>query len=228
MSDSLANTLALGLDDLLDEIAAAWEIDRDYRVAVQLAATHPEHADEIYAFLDRLVDTATAPTPSTEAREHIARELRAAIAEDHAPAEPAGTPASHSAAIYNAPPQAGAESAEPLIDYAVEATGLRPSQIAERLDMSVSFLDDVNTYPDAVPLPVRAQIVDLAEARLELDRARSQQSLNVDPRRRMAACRHTEYHDASVSFAEILSRSGMSDDQLRRWSNTSPTGSEAR
>lgn len=221
MSDSPASALSLELDELLDEVAAAWELDRDYRVAVHLAATNPDHADEIYAFLDRLVDTATAPTPLSDARAETAQALRDAITEVHQELEtPAGRDPlpTESSSSGGQVPLAESAVVEPLIDYAVEMTGLRPSQIADCLGVSVSFLDDVNTYPDVVPLPVRAQIVDLAEARLELDRRRSEQSLHFDPRQRMAACRRSEYLDALPTFDDILERSGMKGDQLRAWS----------
>lgn len=223
MSDSPASALSLELQELLDEVAAAWELDRDYRVAVHLAATHPDAADEIYAFLDRLVDTDTAPTPSTGEREEIARAMREAIDEHVGGCDDAATASRHAT-----PDLAGQVCSdpdavtEPLIDYAVEATGMRPSQVADCLGVSVSFLDDVNTYHDIVPSPVRARIVDLAEARLRLDRKRTEASLHVDPRLRMAACRDAEYGDEPRTFDDILKRSGMSPEQLRLWLHSGP------
>lgn len=209
MSESPANALAYELDELLDEVAAAWELDRDYRVAVHLAATYPDAADEIYALLESLVDSETAPTPATEDQEGTARELRAVI--ENRPALPSIQQ------LQPALPPTLPDDDEPLIDYAVETTGLRPSEIADALGVTASFLDDVNTHPEAVPAPARAKIVDLAEARLALDRNRVERALASDPRERMAACRHGAFTTSDVTYSDIVARSGMTEEQKREW-----------
>lgn len=207
MSDSPASLLDCELQELLDEVAAAWEIDRDYRVAVHLAAEFPDAADEIYALLDSLVHTAIAPTPPAEEREATARALRAMIENGPESTEDPISPAA----------QPLPTSDEPLIDYAVEVTGLRPSQVADSLGVTASFLDDVNTHPESVPPFILDKIIDLAEARLSLDRDHVEQALSVNPRRRMAACRFEPYTPADVTYEQILARSGMSQKQRQEW-----------
>lgn len=106
----------------------------------------------------------------------------------------------------------------PLLGELREQTGMRASQIAEAMGVTVPFLSAVARYPKAVPGPWRDELVTRAERKLP--------GVKVGPLRRslehpfqadMAANRDTPYAAEEVDYENILAQSGLTDDQKQFW-----------
>lgn len=106
----------------------------------------------------------------------------------------------------------------PLLGELREQTGMRASQIAEAMDVTVPFLSAVARYPKAVPAPWRDELVTRAQRKLP--------GVKADPLRRsiehpfqaeMAANRDMPYATEEVDYENILSQSGLTDDQKQFW-----------
>ncbi|MDQ3816273.1 MAG: hypothetical protein M3362_01115 [Acidobacteriota bacterium] len=106
----------------------------------------------------------------------------------------------------------------PLLGELREQTGMRASQIAEAMGVTVPFLSAVARYPKAVPGPWHDELVARAERKLP--------GVKVGPLRRslehpfqaeMAANRDTAYAAEEVDYENILDQSGLTDEQKQFW-----------
>lgn len=106
----------------------------------------------------------------------------------------------------------------PLLGELREQTGMRASQIAEAMGVTVPLLSAVARYPKAVPGPWLDELVTRAEQKLP--------GVKVGPLRRslehpfqaeMAANRDTSYAAEEVDYENILSQSGLTDEQKQFW-----------
>lgn len=219
---STRKTKELSLETLLEQVAAAWEMNRDYEVVQDLAEDYPEHKDQLYDFLDLLVEAELIGPPSEEEIRQIKRTVRERLKErgielpdDEDEAEESDDPPPRLPLVPN--PAIPGEATS-FLDYAVLESGKPPSEVEKVLEVDASFLDDVNTYPNIVPLPVREDIIHRAVAALGLDEEHSRYMLTeVDPRYSMAASRDEAYDEETPTFEEIVDRSLMSDEQKAYW-----------
>lgn len=218
-------TEKLSLEALLEQVAIAWEMHRDYEIVQELTDAYEleeAYEEELYDFLDKLVEAELIGPPP----EHEVRQIKHAVRERLKEQGVELPDKQKEAEESNDPPPLSAlandtliiEEATSFLDYAVLASGKTPSEIEELLGVDASFLDDINTYPNIVPLFVREDIIESAVAKLGLDEDRARYMLlEVDPRCGMAASRSEAFDDETPTFEEVVDRSLMTDEQKAYW-----------
>lgn len=106
----------------------------------------------------------------------------------------------------------------PLLGELREQTGMRASQIAEEMGVTVPFLSAVARYHKAVPDPWRDELITRAERKLPGVKAVPlRRSLEHPFQSEMAAKRDAPYETDEVDFENLLAQSGLSEEQKQFW-----------
>ncbi|HEY4303505.1 MAG TPA: hypothetical protein VGM82_03515 [Gemmatimonadaceae bacterium] len=91
-------------------------------------------------------------------------------------------------------------------------------EIAASMDITPDFLVDLSDHGRAVTLEARRELVRRASVGRAIDEAEAVASFDVVTLRR-AASRDTEFHESNETFADLVTRSSLSAEQKRFWSN---------
>ena len=78
---STRKTEKFSLEALLEQVAIAWEMHHDYEIVQELAEAYEEYEDELYDFLDLLVEAELIGPPSEKEARQIKRAVRERLKE---------------------------------------------------------------------------------------------------------------------------------------------------
>lgn len=98
-----------------------------------------------------------------------------------------------------------------------ELTGLPATQIAQHMNVPVTFLADLGRHSKVVPISWRRELDARAERKLGTARGVVTNTLEHPYQAQMAASRDTEYEAEEVTPEKILDRSGMDKETKRYW-----------
>ena len=98
------------------------------------------------------------------------------------------------------------------------ATGLKATEIAEKMGVSVTFLSDLSSYPNVIPFGARKEAAKRAAVSFpgvaERDALDSFGYVSYQP---VAAFRDDPFPEGEVDFEKIVRRSDMSKEQKQYW-----------
>lgn len=209
------------LNRLLERIEAAWKADRSDSAVDELAADHPAYAAELYEYLHFLVVEEFGPGPSDEEREDLSRRMRQWLdAEALTLIHTSLTGPSDEGSQGNAGDPGPSASSDYLsfCDMLRKVTKLRPSRFAEALNADLSFIDDIDCYPDRVPRRAKAKIIELSSSRFGLNPDLAWQTLGGAVYSK-AARRDDDYDRPPPTYREMIEHSRMSAEQKLFWSS---------
>lgn len=107
---------------------------------------------------------------------------------------------------------------QPLISLLRQCTQMKASAIAERMEISVTFLSDLSTHPNVIPFRPRAVFAELAEERLPgVRRQEVLYSFEYNSLQPVAAFRDTSFREEKINYEKIVRRSDMSEERKRYW-----------
>lgn len=209
------------LGQLLERIEAAWKAGRSDSVVDELAARHPAYAAELYDYLHFLVVEEFGTGPSEQEREDLSRRMRTWLDSEaprliHASLTGPSDDGSPSDA-GDSGPSAPSEYLS-FCDMLRKVTRLRPSRFAEALNADLSFIDDIDCYPDRVPQRAKAKIIELSSSRLGLDPDLATRTLSRVVYSK-AAKRDDDYDRPPPTYREMIEHSRMSPEQKQFWSS---------
>ena len=188
------------LASLLAEIETAWEERGDDQLVERLAAAHPEHADDLYAFLEAITDDDELP-PGVGAV--AVRNTLTWLSEEHEP--PAGDPSP-------AGGSGGSPGSQPqnLMGLLCAESGRNPSEVASAIeDAPLELITAFATYPRLVPDAARDEFASRSERSLGVDRAMVRRKFDNDADLPMAASRHGAYGAPPSTYEELLKQAGV-------------------
>jgi hypothetical protein len=226
-------------EDLLAEVEAAWIGRRDATVVDQLAALHPEYAEDLYEFFADLFfaerrDEIPAEVENQlgeslehwfeEKGQHIAREA-AEAARSANPTTPPAVPTAQEAVEPADPAPAATEgareSARPYLVLVEDRTGLETAEIAEKLgdDCTAELLLFTQRYPELYPPPVRREFASRTQRLFGIPAEQVLQSFEYQPELRIAASRSKGYSSPPATWEDLLLRVGLTPEKQRSWAD---------
>ena len=192
------------LSELCAEIERAWTDRRDFSLVGRYAASHPELAEELYDFFSVLVPSYRNDAIPEDVARDAARQTRDFLERDG----------------FERAAEAARQTREPwpFIKFLRERSQAEPKEIARRIGrVSWEFLVMVSRHPPLVPKSVASELVSRVAAAwkipLEECRARFEASGPV-PR---AASRKQPYLPGPATFAELLERSSLGEEDRSYW-----------
>jgi hypothetical protein len=183
------------LTSLCAQIEEAWLNDRNSNLAERLAVDYPEHADELFAFLElllfadldgeALLETTQIRADAEQSKDWLEREgydLAASIAKAEndkrwsstiTPAPVLALNASntlgenneHLISVSSTPRGGGILTNTTFLIAMKKETGKRGTEVANLLGVTYPFLLEASRYPTILPRRAKCELVDLAEQR---------------------------------------------------------------
>jgi hypothetical protein len=99
-----------------------------------------------------------------------------------------------------------------------QRTQMKASAIAERLEITVTFLSDLSSHSNVIPFRPRATFAELAEERLPgVKRREVLGSFEYNLSQPVAAFRDSPFREEKIDYEKIVRRSDMSEEQQRYW-----------
>lgn len=164
--------------------------DEDPMAVHRLARAHPELAKELYDFFAFMIETHEASIGRRGAQSGV-----------------------QSGAISLAP--SPATRPKPFLAL-LRATGQSVRAIAASMEITPDFLVDLSDHGSVLPLKARHELARRASMVRAIDDAEAVASFDVVTTKR-AASRDTAYPVSTLTFAELVNRSGLSAEQKRFW-----------
>jgi len=196
------------LSRLLAEIEAAWEERGDASLVERLAAEHPEHAEELFAFMDAILEE-DADLPAGAGAAAVTNTL-AWLAEEHRPPA-AGEPPERPNKGAGNPPQ-------DLMGFLVAESGKGPAEVAEALeDTPIELLAAFAQYPRLVKPPARRALAERVERGLGIDRRRVTAKLEEPSDFARAASRRGGYGAEPESYEDLLNIADLKGARRALW-----------
>jgi hypothetical protein len=218
------------LDDLFEEVEAAWTGRRDGSIVDRLAADHPRFSAELYEFFADLVlgegEEGILDVPKGVQRwsvqEWLTREGHQIGREAAAAARGGTTPPDAPPALPLLPAAGGSGSApaQSFFTLLEDRTDLEGEDIAEQLgpNVTVELLLATGQQPELFPKTVREELARRAEQVFGTSAALSLASFDYVPVLHLrAASRGKSFGAAPTSFRELLRRCGLSPEQQMYW-----------
>jgi hypothetical protein len=211
------------LFDLMEEIERAWTARRDTSVVHELAATHPDMAEDLYLFF---ADVAGAPEGLGDKPERlglIAQRIKEWVeSEGFALA----------AAARSSPTETTEESDWPLAQRAAPAPKVRSflgllkestregtEELAAALDITQDFLADLSAHASVLSNKARLELAKRAHQARGIDERLLLLSLEPTSTSSLqrAASRDKAYTRTSLTYEELVTRSQLDPEQKRFW-----------
>ncbi|HEX8361390.1 MAG TPA: hypothetical protein VF613_14850 [Longimicrobium sp.] len=202
------------LADLLAEIETAWEERGDDQVAERLAAAHPEHADDLYAFFEAITTDDGELPPGVGAA--AVRNTLAWLREEHEPPVGDPPPAGGTGGAPGAPPRN-------LMGLLCDESGKDPGTVASAIeDAPLELITAFATYPRLVPDAARDEFASRSARALRIDEARVRRKFDDDAQLPMAASRHGAYAAPPSTYEELLRQFGVPARVRKLWIRFNP------
>ena len=236
------------LEQVLIALEDAWVRERSPDVVEEFARKYPDFADDLYGYFDSLLSSeirspneASVDDGTREALrrwfESEGRQLARSLAVEERRALGRGgetsTPASSGVVRPDAarahdvaPPQSDepGPAVESLIGYLKKFAGRSIVTIADELKATPAFLRLIAADPPSVPESVKRELAGLASERLGVPAGEVLERLSHTGSYPMAASRDQPYSGGMMTFDRMLEASGLSDDQLRFWTQVARGG----
>lgn len=197
-------TASPSLDELLAATERAWIDRRDAAVVDRLAAEHPEHAEELYAFFSGLVfgdDEAAVPG---EVARQAAERTRTWLDDEG----------------FERAREAAVRVPRTFARFLQRRTEQDPETIARRIgDVSWELLAQVSRYPALVPRPVREELASRIARHWPIPAAESLRAIETSEPVPRAASRKHPYPPPPATFEELLGRSSLTASQRALWAD---------
>ena len=233
------------LASLCAQIEEAWVNNRNSKVE-RLAIDYPEHADELFTFLEllffadlegeALLETAQIKEDAERSKNWLEREgynLAASIAKAENERRVSSTSPPSPAFISNQSNTLG-ENNEYLMSFSCrdervsnsitflimmkKETGKRGTELANLLGVTYPFLLEASRYPAVLPRRAKCIFVDLAEQRCGVSSQICWQAFENRPiELRIAKHRTGSLPEALPDYVDIVKRSGMDEGQQKFW-----------
>ena len=195
-------TAAHSLDELLAQTERAWLDRRDAGTVDRLAAEHPEHAEELYAFFSGLVfGDVEGAVPGELAQEAVER-TRAWLDEEG----------------FERAREAARQVPPTFVRFLQRRTRQDPETIARRIsDISWEFLAQVSRHPALVPRRVREELASRIARHWSIPAAESLRAMASSGPVPRAASRRRPYPPPPSTFEELLASSSLTAAQRSLW-----------
>jgi hypothetical protein len=110
------------------------------------------------------------------------------------------------------------EKKQPLLPMLRKRARMKASAIAECLEVTVTFLSDISTHSNAIPLRLRKEIARLATVRLPgISEQDVLDSFNHNSYEPIAAFRDKPFEEENSDYEKIVLRSDMSEERKLYW-----------
>ena len=197
------------LSRLLAEIETAWEERGDASLVERLAVEHPEHAAELFAFMDAIMEE-DAELPAGAGAAAVTNTL-AWLAEEHRGPMAAEQPPER--------PNKGAGSTpQDLMGFLVVESGRGPAEIADALgDTPIELLAVFAQYPRLVAPPARRALAERVERGLGIDRRRVTAKFDESSEFARAASRSGGYGAGPKSYEDLLNIADLKGERRALW-----------
>lgn len=196
-------TASQPLDDLLAETERAWLDRRDAGVVDRLAAEHPEHAEELYAFFSGLVFGEDEGAVPEELARQAAERTRSWLDDEG----------------FERAREAAGRVPRTFARFLQRRTGQDPETIARRIgDVTWEFLAQVSRHPPLVPPSVREELAARIARHWPIPAAESLRAIEVSGPVPRAASRRHPFPPPPSTFEELLARSSLTASQRGLWS----------
>ena len=107
---------------------------------------------------------------------------------------------------------------QPLLALLRQSAKMKATAIAERLEVTVTFLSDISSHSNVIPLRPREEIARLAKVSLPgVTEQEVLDSFDHGSYQPMAAFRDKPFEEESVNFEMIVRRSDMSEERQQYW-----------
>jgi hypothetical protein len=95
---------------------------------------------------------------------------------------------------------------------------MKATAIAESLEVTVTFLSDISSHSNVIPLRPRKEIARLAEVSLPgVDEQEVLDSFDYSSYQPMAAFRDKPFEEENINYEIIVRRSDMSEERQQYW-----------
>jgi hypothetical protein len=135
--------------------------------------------------------------------------------------------------LLNVRPEQSEQSAQndygstPLLPRLRKITGLKATDIAEKMGLSVPFLSDLSSHPNVIPFRARKESARRAANNLPgVSERDALDSFGYGSYQQAAAFRDTPFPEEEVDFEKIVRRSDMTDEEQQYWLSLSKESSE--
>jgi hypothetical protein len=226
-------------DKLLELCAAierAWIDKHDRMVVEELCEKHPEFCDELQEFFaDLLLEPSVASAEIHEAERQtfewltstgleIAKSAQSVARSNGlttkiTPATESRTEGSPFEVGHGKTSVHGAEvHGKTWVAFLRARTNHNLQSVVQRLaNVTLQYLVLVGRHPNVVPVAVKRRIVEEVEKEWGVPAEESYSCLAQDPRLLRAASRHRPFEDAPKTFADLLERAALTNDQKQFW-----------
>ena len=107
---------------------------------------------------------------------------------------------------------------QPLLALLRQSAKMKATAIAERLEVTVTFLSDISSHSNVIPLRPRKEIARLAKVSLPgVTEQEVMDSFDHGSYQPMAAFRDKPFEEENVNYEMIVRRSDMSEERQRYW-----------
>lgn len=197
------------LSRLLAEIETAWEEHGDASLAERLASEHPQYAEELFAFMDAILEEdAELPTGAGAA---AVRQTLNWLAEERREEAVAATPEREPAGAAAGPPQ-------DLVGLLVNESGREPMEIVQAIaDTTLELLAVFAQYPRLVKPLARRAFATRAERGLGVDRRQILTKFEEPQPLARAASRRGGYGAEPQSYEDLLDLAGLRGELRALW-----------
>lgn len=197
------------LSRLLAEIETAWEEHGDASLVERLASEHPQYAEELFAFMDAILEE-DAELPAGAGAATVRRTVDW-LAEEHREEAVAARPEREPARAAAGPPQ-------DLLGLLVEESGREPVEIVQVIaDTTLELLAVFAQYPRLVKPLARKAFATRAERGLGVDRRRVLAKFEESQPFARAASRRGGYGAEPQSYEELLDLAGLKEELRALW-----------
>lgn len=211
------------LFDLMEEIERAWTARRDTTVVHQLAAKHPDIAEELYLFF---ADVAGAPEALDDKPERlgpIAQRIQEWVESEGfglaAAARSSPIETTQESDRRPAQPAAPVPKVRSFLGLLKESTHEGTEELAAALDITQDFLADLSVHATVLSNKARLELAKRAHKARGIDEKLLLLSLEPTPTSPLqrAASRDKAYSGTTLTYEELVNRSQLDPQQKRFW-----------
>ncbi|HKQ79613.1 MAG TPA: hypothetical protein VJ810_38325 [Blastocatellia bacterium] len=107
---------------------------------------------------------------------------------------------------------------QPLLALLRQCAVMKATAIAESLEVTVTFLSDISSHSNVIPLGPRRELARLAKANLPgITEQEVLDSFDHSSSQPMAAFRDRPFEEETIDYEMIVRRSDMSEERQRYW-----------
>lgn len=208
---------------LMEEIESAWTARRDNTLVHELAAKHPDLAEELYLFFADVVGVPEALGDKPERLGAIAQRIEKWVESEGftlaAAARSSATETTQPSGRQPAQPATPVPKIKSFLGFLKESTGEGAVDLAAALDITVDFLADLSTNAAVLSNRARIELAKRAHKARGIDERLLLSSLELASTSQLqrAASREAAYNRPSLTYEELVTRSRLDAERKRFW-----------